>query len=85
MNKYLRACVLAALMLPVFVVLSIVATMLLFPFWSWLESFSGIESVGHSGPADWCYLFVFVLLLVVLAAASILRDLRRAGQQNRTG
>ncbi|HMA06992.1 MAG TPA: hypothetical protein VKP68_03990, partial [Ramlibacter sp.] len=42
--------------------LSAVVTLLLFPFWSWLEASTGIESVGHSGPADWCYLSVFVLL-----------------------
>ncbi len=32
-----------------------IATVLLFPFWSWLESSLGIESVGHSGPDDWCF------------------------------
>ena len=81
MNKYLRACVLAALMLPLFVVLSIVATMLLFPFWSWLESFSGIESVGHSGPATWCYLFVLTVLLIAPAAAAVVRTRVRRDQE----
>jgi hypothetical protein len=42
--------------------LSILATILLFPFWSWLEASTGIESVGHSGPAEWCYAAVFLIL-----------------------
>ena len=42
---------------------TVVATLLLFPFWSWLEASTGLESVGHSGPAEWCYVVVFALLL----------------------
>ena len=48
--------------------LSFVLTFLLFPLWSWVESAHGIESVGHSGPADWCFLVTFGVVLVVLAA-----------------
>ena len=44
--------------------LSVVATILLAPFWSWLEATTGIESVGHSGPAEWCYVATFLLLLI---------------------
>jgi hypothetical protein len=47
--------------------LSVVITILLFPFWSWFEASVGIESVGHSGPAEWC--FVIVLFLFVAGAA----------------
>jgi hypothetical protein len=25
------------------------------PFWGWFEATTGIESLGHSGPADWVY------------------------------
>jgi hypothetical protein len=42
--------------------LSAVITILLLPLWSWLEASTGIESVGHSGPAEWCYLAVFLIL-----------------------
>lgn len=42
---------------------SIVLTLVLLPAWSWLEATAGIESVGHSGPAEWCYVAVFVLLV----------------------
>ncbi len=54
--------------------LSIVATILLFPFWSWLEAASGIESVGHSGPAEWCYMVVF---LIVAGCAALLLPVRQ--------
>ena len=42
---------------------SFMVTILLFPFWSWLEASSGIESVGHSGPAEWCYWGVYFLMV----------------------
>jgi TRAP-type C4-dicarboxylate transport system permease small subunit len=40
--------------------LSIVGTILMLPFWRWLESTYGVEAVGHSGPAEWCYLVTFL-------------------------
>ena len=72
MKKTMRTILLSVIALVVTAPLSIIITVVLFPFWSWLESSSGIESVGHSGPADWCYLFVFVVLLTVLAATLML-------------
>ena len=47
--------------------LSVVITMLLFPIWSWFEASVGIEAVGHSGPAEWCYAIVFFLLVAGVA------------------
>lgn len=44
-----------------------VLTLLLFPWWSWLEATTGWESVGHSGPADWCYVAVWCALLALAA------------------
>lgn len=44
-------------------------TLMALPFWSWLEVTYGIESVGHSGPAEWCYVVVYgVANLLVFAA-----------------
>ena len=40
--------------------LAAVLTFLLSPLWNWFESFSGIESLGHSGPAGWCFAVVFI-------------------------
>jgi hypothetical protein len=57
--------------------LAAAVTIALFPVWSWLEARSDIESVGHSGPADWCYAVVYVGCVVVLASG-VLWGRRRA-------
>ena len=41
-----------------------ILTFLLMPLWSWIEATYKIESVGHSGPADWCFWAVYSLLAV---------------------
>ena len=48
---------------------AVVATIALMPFWSWLEKTMAIETVGHSGPAEWCYLFTYI---TVIALAGVL-------------
>jgi len=63
--------------------LSILATLLLLPFWSWLESTAGIESIGHSGPASWCYAAIF-LIMVIGALLPLLALLRRAQDKKDT-
>ncbi|MEW5976772.1 MAG: hypothetical protein AB1898_13295 [Acidobacteriota bacterium] len=45
---------------------SFLITILLLPLWSWVEASFGIESVGHSGPAEWCYALVFLVLMGAL-------------------
>jgi hypothetical protein len=50
------------------------ATIALLPLWSTIERRYGIESVGHSGPADWCFWTVFVIYLA--AALAIARPFR---------
>ena len=49
-------------------------TIALLPLWSAIGARYGIESVGHSGPADWCFWTVFVVYL--LAALAIARPFR---------
>ncbi len=44
--------------------IAIVVTIALLPFWSWIESMSEIESIGHSGPAEWCYLVSNSIILI---------------------
>jgi hypothetical protein len=41
-----------------------ILTFLLMPLWSWIEATYKIESVGHSGPADWCFWAVYALIAV---------------------
>jgi hypothetical protein len=49
--------------------LAAVLTIALFPVWSWLEARFAVESVGHSGPADWCYGVVYAGCVIVIASA----------------
>ena len=40
-------------------------TIITFPFWRWFEETTGIESFGHSGPAEWCFWLVYLLFISV--------------------
>ncbi len=62
MNRRLRAVLLVVVVLLISAPISILATFLLLPLWRWVEASSGFESIGHSGPAEWCYLAVFTLV-----------------------
>ncbi|MGN6151846.1 MAG: hypothetical protein ACTHOH_07525 [Lysobacteraceae bacterium] len=39
-----------------------VVAAVLSPLWSWIEAATGLESMGHSGPAAWCYCATWVAL-----------------------
>jgi hypothetical protein len=47
------------------------ATIALLPLWSMIERRYGIESVGHSGPSDWCFWVVFAVHLLLAAVIAI--------------
>lgn len=69
----------AVLLLVGIVVLSMpvtfVVTIPLMPVWSAIERRWGIESVGHSGPADWCFSLVFATCVTTFTLVA--RRLRR--------
>jgi hypothetical protein len=52
-------------------------TFMIFPFWSWFEGVTGIESFGHSGPADWCYVFDYIII-VMISTYILIRNYKRA-------
>jgi hypothetical protein len=54
----LGAIAMLLLALPV----SLFATVLLLPLWRWIEANVHVEAVGHSGPADWCFVATYVVL-----------------------
>src|SRR6185503_2986477 len=58
-----------------------IVTFLLYPFWSWFEATFDIESVGHSGPAEWCFVVVYVLLCLVSFSGLLLLHRRRRHQK----
>ena len=43
--------------------LSLITTIIIHPLWRWFEDATGIESFGHSGPAEWCYLFDYAVFV----------------------
>ena len=45
--------------------MAFLATIFIHPFWRWFERVSGIESFGHSGPAEWCYWFDYVAIIAI--------------------
>lgn len=47
--------------------LSMIATIIIHPLWRWFENATGIESYGHSGPAEWCYWFDYAVLVAIAA------------------
>ncbi|HYC33444.1 MAG TPA: hypothetical protein VEB59_14245 [Gemmatimonadales bacterium] len=55
MRRSVHLAVAALWLLALCIPLAAVLTLALLPLWSWLEATRGIESVGHSGPAAWCY------------------------------
>jgi hypothetical protein len=58
------------------------ATIALLPLWSVIERRYGIESVGHSGPADWCFWTVFVIYLAVTLGIVRPFEVRRSGSRS---
>jgi hypothetical protein len=76
-RRLARHALAAAAVLVVSLPLSLILTMLLMPLWSWLEASYGIESVGHSGPSEWCYGLVFVACVCAGGAAYAVRASRR--------
>ena len=50
--------------------LTFIVTIALLPVWSAIERRWGIESLGHSGPAEWCFWVVFVICIIALLTAA---------------
>ena len=48
---------------------SFVVTFMLAPLWSWIEATYGIESIGHSGPAEWCFWTIYGLFVAAALGA----------------
>ena len=60
----LKAILLLLLAFPI----AVVATLIAYPFWKWFENTTNIESYGHSGPAEWCYLAMYTLVMLLFTA-----------------
>jgi hypothetical protein len=51
--------------------IAFIVTILLSPLWSWIEATYGIESIGHSGPSDWCFYTVYGVLSAAALSVSV--------------
>jgi hypothetical protein len=66
----IRRLVVFVIVLLMTVPAAIVTTMLATPFFAWIEARFGVEAVGHSGPAEWCYVSVYVTMLAAFTLGS---------------
>lgn len=74
-RRALRALAVALLLAPA----AVFGTWFLAPVFGRFEAITGIESLGHMGPSDWCYLAVYAALLTAAWAlgAAVARRRRR--------
>ena len=64
-GERLKGLGIAFALLFICVPLAIVITIFTSPLWRWIEASFNIESFGHSGPAEWCYLLVYLCLIII--------------------
>jgi len=81
MRDFLIHCLACAALVVLCLPVVFIVTLLLLPLWSWIESTYGIESVGHSGPADWCFWLVFEIIAVSLILAVFAYGRRPGGPE----
>jgi hypothetical protein len=62
MKLYLQIAASALGVLILSLPVAVLVTLWLTPLWTWIEATYRIESIGHSGPADWCFEAVYAIL-----------------------
>jgi hypothetical protein len=75
--RLIRPLIVVVMILMAVAPLAFVAAAVLSPLWAWIEASTGLESIGHSGPASWCYLATWA----AVSASAVL--LWRAGVRGR--
>ena len=63
---------------------SFALTIALLPLWAWVERAFGIESIGHSGPAEWCYAAGYGVTLALAFLVIQSRRRRRSREAKRS-
>ena len=74
----MRRAIIYALLLLIALPVAAVVTLMALPLWNLIETRAGIESVGHSGPADWCFEVTYGLIVAVGIAVEVMRKCRRS-------
>jgi hypothetical protein len=67
-GKTAQHVLIATASLPLGFIAGCVGAVVTWPFWGWFEKTTGIESLGHSGPADWVFEFMIGLSIFVIFA-----------------
>ena len=62
-NNQIKLVLIALTLIIICLPFAFIITVFTNPFWLWIENTFSIESVGHSGPAEWCYITVYLLLI----------------------
>ena len=57
---------------------SFLLTLMLLPLWRWIERVYALESLGHSGPAAWCYLATYACCVSLVGFGYLLTS-RKGG------
>ncbi len=63
---------------------AVFVTILILPLWSWIEATFGIESIGHSGPAEWCYLATYLVCVSIVMMLRFSGPFRRNSRKGST-
>ena len=58
-------------------------TFLLTPLWRWIEAEISLESIGHSGPAPWCFLVVYAFVVFAAMGGLIWNWIRQSRAEPR--
>ncbi len=61
MNQFLRDSLKLIIILIACIVISFFTTILLYPFWMWVEHAFQFETTGQTGPSIGCYLVTFII------------------------
>lgn len=56
---------------------AIAATLLFAPAWEWFEDATGVQAYGHHGPAEWCYVATYGVMVATGYVGAFASRMRR--------
>ncbi len=68
MGRFLKGFFIVLGVLALLAPLAIAITLYMMPLWLWIELNYQIESIGHSAPAEWCFVATYAVLVTVSLA-----------------
>lgn len=77
MGRFLKILFVVIVVLVLLAPLAIAITFYMMPLWLWIEVNYQIESIGHSAPAEWCFVATYAALVTVSLATLALLFMTR--------